>query len=61
MPCMSGHEVLVELRRLQPGIKVLIFTGYATVEGEVEDADGIVQKPITVRDLLERIQQVLQG
>ena len=61
MPGMSGHEVLAELRRLQPGIKVLIFTGYATVEGEVEGADGIVQKPITVRDLLERIQQVLQG
>jgi ActR/RegA family two-component response regulator len=37
---MSGHEVLVELRRLQPGIKVLIFTGYATVEGEVEGAGG---------------------
>ena len=59
MPSMSGHEVLVELRRLQPGIKVLIFTGYVTVEGE--GAGGIVQKPITVRDLLERIQQVLQG
>ncbi|MDA0337471.1 MAG: response regulator [bacterium] len=59
MPSMSGHEVLAELRRLRPDIKVIIITGYATLDDEVHGADGILQKPFTVVDLLQRINKVL--
>lgn len=61
MPSMSGHEVLAELRRLRPDVKVVIITGYAAVEVDVEGADGILQKPFSVAALLGRIDQVLSS
>ncbi|HJP30932.1 MAG TPA: response regulator [Candidatus Latescibacteria bacterium] len=59
MPAMSGQEVLIEMRRLRPEIKVVIFTGYTTADEEVSGADGVVQKPVTMRELLTRIEQIL--
>ena len=61
MPTMSGHEVLAELRRLQPDIKVVIVTGYATAEVNVEGAAAILQKPFNVAAHLDRIDQVLSS
>ena len=59
MPTMSGDEVLVALRRLQPDIKVIIITGYATLDDEVDGADSILQKPFAIAELLERINEIL--
>ena len=59
MPEMSGREVLAQLRHLRPDIRVLIFTGYSSEVGDVEGADGIVEKPFTVRELTGKIQALL--
>ena len=61
MPTMSGHEGMAELRRLQPDIKVVIVTGYATAEVNVEGAAAILQKPFNVAAHLDRIDQVLSS
>lgn len=53
--------MLAELRRLQPDIKVVIVTGYATAEVNVEGAAAILQKPFNVAALLDRIDQVLSS
>ena len=36
MPGMDGHELLVEIRRVNPEIRVLVATAYGTVEGAVQ-------------------------
>jgi len=59
MTTMSGHEVLAALHRLRPGLKVHIITGYATHDEEVHGAAGILQKPFTVRHLLDKINEIL--
>lgn len=59
MPGLSGHDVLRQVRRQYPEIKVLIFTGYATDDDEVDGADGVVHKPITASELSARLAEVL--
>lgn len=59
MPDMSGQDVLLELRRIESELKVVIFTGYATDEQQVDGADGMLQKPIAVDELLTRIEEAL--
>jgi DNA-binding NtrC family response regulator len=38
MPEMDGFQVAAMLRQLQPGLRVIIFTGYASLEGEARAA-----------------------
>jgi PAS domain S-box-containing protein len=61
MPAMSGHDVLAELRRLHPTVKVLIMTGYATRDDEVDGAHGILQKPFAMADLLGKVDEILES
>ena len=63
LPGLSGSEVLKELRRIQPSIKVILTTAYSP---EVVRAfiDGrqtwrFAQKPYRVGDLVEIIREVL--
>jgi DNA-binding NtrC family response regulator len=38
MPEMDGFQVAAMLRQLQPSLRVIIFTGYASLEGEARAA-----------------------
>lgn len=63
LPDMNGLEVLRELKKLQPGIKVIIITGRATdkVLSDVLDAgaNGYVIKPFINDLLLELVRKTL--
>ena len=61
MPGLSGLEVLAEVRKLKPDIKVLILTGYAARMEEVGGATAVLQKPFSVDELRKKLAEVLSG
>ncbi len=63
MPGMGGRGCLRELRRIDPGVKVLVASGYHET-GLVDDvlkngAAGFIHKPYQIRDLAVRVRDVL--
>jgi two-component system cell cycle sensor histidine kinase/response regulator CckA len=63
MPGMGGGEVFDGLTAMEPGLKVLISTGYS-VEGEVTDlikrgCKGYIQKPFSMKVLASEIRRLL--
>jgi two-component system cell cycle sensor histidine kinase/response regulator CckA len=65
MPEMGGRELVQELRKLNPGVGVVVVTGYVLAEAlQALKEDGpleIVRKPIDVNTLSEIIRQALEG
>jgi nitrogen-specific signal transduction histidine kinase/CheY-like chemotaxis protein len=65
MPLMGGDELFRKLRKINPGIKVIIMTGYpAGREARNLLASGIVdwlQKPLDTRKLATAINHALYG
>jgi DNA-binding NtrC family response regulator len=64
MPKMSGMDVLSEIRKTSPQTKIIIMTGFATVEGAVEaikkGASDYIAKPFnsnTLNVIIRRIQE----
>lgn len=63
MPVMDGLEAFHELRKLDPSVEVLLFSGYSP-EGEVEKlidegAVGFLQKPVLPRELYSTLEKIL--
>jgi DNA-binding response OmpR family regulator len=63
LPSLSGIEVLKEIRHLDDKAKVIVITGYASVESAVlalrTGALDYVRKPYDVKALLKKIEHVL--
>lgn len=63
MPRKNGNEVLCEIRKIKPGIKVVFISGYATAvikkKGLFEKGTEFLTKPFTNVDLLQKIREVL--
>jgi len=63
MPGMSGEEVLPELRRIRPEVKVVVSSGYAEAEAmrifDGHRVSGFIQKPYTFVRLAEKVQRTL--
>ncbi len=63
LPSMSGIEVLKEIRRLDPKAKVIVITGYPSVESTVlamqNGALDYIQKPIDAENLLRKINSAI--
>ncbi|MFP4543616.1 MAG: sigma-54-dependent transcriptional regulator [Bacteroidota bacterium] len=61
MPGMSGAEVLIESRSINPEVPVIITTAYGNIEGAVElmreGAFDYIQKPIELSELLALIEK----
>jgi DNA-binding response OmpR family regulator len=61
---MSGLEVLRELRRIDETAKVIVITGYPSVESSViamkYGAIDYIQKPIDVKGWLARIRSIFE-
>ena len=62
MPGMDGLETLRRLREKDPGLHIIILTGEATVERSVEamkmGASDLLEKPVNINKLLEKIGEV---
>ncbi len=65
MPGIDGLEVLREVTKISPNTRVIIITGYATVESAVEamkqGAVDYIAKPFTVDELLIRLEKTLEN
>ena len=65
MPGIDGLEVLREVTKMSPNTKMIIITGYATVESAVEamkqGAVDYIAKPFTVDELLIRLEKTLEN
>jgi CheY-like chemotaxis protein len=65
MPDMSGGEVYDRLREINPGIKVLLSSGYS-LRGQATDilargCMGFIQKPFNMRELSHKLREVIEG
>jgi CheY-like chemotaxis protein len=63
MPVMGGYDTLVELKKVNPGVKAIVTSGYA-LDDDVRrildlGAVGFVQKPFRMPDLLAEISKAL--
>jgi len=58
MPKMGGRAVLRELRSTQPDLPVICFSGYPS---SMEDADAVLEKPVTGNELLETVAAVVRA
>jgi PAS domain S-box-containing protein len=65
MPVMDGVECFGELRRLRPGLKVLLSSGYsqqdATQHFAGKELAGFVQKPYTFEALRNHVRAVFEA
>jgi len=63
MPGMGGRECLAHLRQRNPGVRVLVTTGY-TSDGSAQEllhegALGIVEKPLDLKGFAEKVQKII--
>lgn len=65
MPGMDGIETLAEVRKLKPGLPVVIVTAYATMEAASRAVEmgalGSLIKPFTRRDVERYVSLALDG
>ncbi len=64
MPKMSGIDVLKEIKKIKPKIRVIMITAFATVENAVDaikkGASDYISKPFRIDDLLTTIRRVIE-
>ncbi len=63
MPGMGGGETYDKLKEINPGIKVLLSSGYS-INGQASEildrgCNGFIQKPFNVTDLAKSIRKIL--
>ncbi len=63
LPGKNGLEMLNEIRKMKPGIKVLFISGYTAEflrdNGTIDDAAQLITKPFRTGDLLQKVREVL--
>jgi len=64
MPDVSGMELLVELKKIRPSSRVIMMTGFATINNSVEamkrGAYDYLEKPFDLAELDSVIQRCIQ-
>ncbi len=63
MPGMDGMEVLQQVSKIRPDIRIIIITAYGTVESAVEamklGAADFIQKPFAAEEVRELVRRVI--
>jgi two-component system cell cycle sensor histidine kinase/response regulator CckA len=63
MPKKNGKEIVEEIRKIKPEIKVLFISGYTADimhgKGILENEVDFITKPFLKTDLLRRVRQIL--
>ncbi len=65
MPVMGGGETFDRLKEMDPGVKVLLSSGYS-LEGEAKEilnrgCDAFIQKPFKLDHLSQKVREVLES
>ena len=65
MPGMGGGKAFAALREIDPGVKVILSSGYS-VDGEARQilekgCNSFIQKPFRVADISKKIREVLEN
>ena len=64
MPKISGMDVLVELKKIRPRIKIIMITAFATIDNATQaikkGASDYISKPFNVEDLDATISRTLE-
>jgi CheY-like chemotaxis protein len=64
MPGMNGCEVYDRLKKIQPDVKIIIVSGYLEeydlCEISTRNFDGYMTKPFKLKELSEKIEEVLE-
>jgi two-component system cell cycle sensor histidine kinase/response regulator CckA len=65
MPDFSGDQVFAKIREIQPDIRIILSSGHSIEaiqkSSSFKNLDGLVMKPYTPSDLLEKVQKVLHS
>ena len=63
LPGMNGLEALAKIRAIDPAIKVIMMTGYGSIDLAVKamraGAADFVTKPISVSNLRQKMEQIV--
>ncbi len=63
MPGMNGYEIYHQLKKIQPNVKVLLASGYMGDHSEKDLSnigfDGFIKKPFDLKQLSEKIEDIL--
>ena len=63
MPKINGMEIFRAMKKINPGVKVLLSSGYSPDDGAIADLVGqgspFIQKPYTLNDLSEAVSRLL--
>jgi len=65
MPGMGGGELFDQLKAINPGVKVLLSSGYS-INGQAsaimkKGCRGFIQKPFTIQELSHKIHQIISA
>jgi CheY-like chemotaxis protein len=62
MPGMNGYEIYHQLKKIQPEVKILLASGYPGDQAEKRlesiGFNGYLQKPFTLKQLSEKIDEI---
>ena len=61
MPNMTGTDMAKEIRRIRPGIPIILCTGFTekVAPGTAEEFGGVIMKPYIAKDIAELVRRVL--
>jgi CheY-like chemotaxis protein len=59
MPEMDGYDLVVEARKISPGVHVVFMSGFARDGARHPSGDGFLAKPFTVESLTGIVQEAL--
>lgn len=64
MPEISGMDLLTEVKRIKPEVKVIIITAFATIDSAVEaikkGASDYIEKPFKINEVQNTVRKVLE-
>jgi DNA-binding NtrC family response regulator len=58
---LSGAVLLTEMKRIRPGVRVILFSAFADAPDNAEYADVFLTKGMSSRDFLNVIHGLLEG
>ena len=65
MPQMGGGETYDQVKKIKPGVKVLLSSGYS-ITGQASEilnrgCNGFIQKPFNLQNLSQNLRAILEG